>query len=110
MRNQVQITIRILLAALWLVSGEQNLSAKGKLLDVASDVTSGFYQDYNNAFAAYWKKQTGQTVFISQTNGDAHEQSQSIVDSVDADVVGMDEPTDIDTLFTNGRFLDANWE
>jgi sulfate transport system substrate-binding protein len=109
MRNPVQIIAPVLLLAFWLAGGERALAAKVEILNVASGVTQGFFQDYNSAFSKYWKDKTGQTVIINQTTGESHQQSQSVINSMDADIVALDEASDIDALFSNGRFLDENW-
>jgi sulfate/thiosulfate-binding protein len=109
MRNPVQKIILAFIAAAWLWSGEVVWAAKIKILNVSSDFAKGFYQDYNAAFAAYWKEKTGQAVVINQTYGDSSEQSQSIIKSVDADVVTLDKSADVDVLYQVGRFLDAKW-
>jgi sulfate/thiosulfate transport system substrate-binding protein len=109
MRTRYQMAVYASLAAVGLASAQPVLAAKVRILNVASNVTRGFFQDYNAAFAAYWKEKTGETVIINQTNGDSREQSQSVIGSVDADVVALDEPADVDALFNHGRFLDANW-
>jgi sulfate/thiosulfate-binding protein len=109
MRNPAHIFASISFVMLWLAAGEQALAAKVELLNIASGVTQGFFQDYNRAFSKYWRDKTGQTALISQSVGESHEQSQSVINSVDADVVALDQPSDIDALFRNGRFLEANW-
>ena len=40
------------------------------LLNVSYDPTRELYQDFNQAFAKYWKAKTGQTVTIEQSHGD----------------------------------------
>jgi len=62
------------LACAWLVTGLLSLTsstfaAEIKILNVSYDVTREFYQDYNTAFAAYWKEKTGDTVTVSQSHG-----------------------------------------
>ena len=37
-----------------------------KLLNVSYDPTRELYQDYNTAFAKYWKTKTGDDVVVSQ--------------------------------------------
>src|SRR5580698_9932033 len=109
MRNPAHIFASISFVMLWLAAGEQALAAKVELLNIASGVTQGFFQDYNRAFSKYWRDKTGQTALISQSTGESHEQSLSVINTVDADVVALDQPSDIDALFRNGRFLEANW-
>jgi sulfate/thiosulfate-binding protein len=108
MRNPVQKFVLVILA-LWLLSNGAALAAKVKILNVSSDLTQGFYQDYNAAFAAYWKEKTGQTVIINQSCGDSSGQAQSIINEVDADVVTFDRSDDIDVLYRKSRLLEANW-
>jgi sulfate/thiosulfate-binding protein len=109
MRNPVQKIILALIGAVWLLSDAATLAAKVKILNVSSDLSQGFYQDYNAAFAAYWKKKTGQDVVISQSCGDSSAQAQSVINEVDADIVTFDRSDDIDALYSNARFLEANW-
>ncbi len=109
MRNPVQKVMLVLIALIWLLADGQALAAKAKILNVSSDLTRGFYQDYNVAFAAHWKQKTKQTVVVNQSSGDSTKQAQSIIDEVDADVVGLDRPDGIDNLYSKGRFLEASW-
>ncbi|OYY61616.1 MAG: thiosulfate transporter subunit, partial [Burkholderiales bacterium 28-67-8] len=39
------------------------------LLNVSYDVSREFYKDYNAAFAAYWKKTTGEVLTLNQSHG-----------------------------------------
>jgi sulfate transport system substrate-binding protein len=110
MRNPVQKVALILIALIWLLADGRALASKAKILNVSSDLTRGFYQDYNTAFAAYWKQKSGQAVVINQSSGDSTKQAQSIIDAVDADVVALDRADDVDVLYSNSRFLDANWK
>ena len=84
-------------------------AAEVKLLNVSYDVTRQFYQDYNAAFGAYWKTKTGDTVTVNQSHGGSSKQAQSVVNGLEADVVTMNQPLDIDILQTAGRLIPANW-
>jgi len=84
-------------------------AAETKILNVSYDVTREFYQDYNSAFAAYWKEKTGNAVVINQSHGGSSKQAQSVVNGLEADVVTMNQPTDIDVLRTGGELIPANW-
>ena len=84
-------------------------AADVKILNVSYDVTREFYQDYNQAFAAYWKDKTGDTVTVSQSHGGSSKQAQSVVNGLEADVVTMNQPLDIDILHTSGGLIPANW-
>lgn len=108
MRNPVQ-TIGLALLAVCLSADMGARAAAIKILNVASDNTQDFFQEYNPAFTAYWKQKTGQTVVIQQSFGDSSAQAQSVIESVDADVVTLDKAVDVDSLYKKGRFLEANW-
>jgi sulfate/thiosulfate-binding protein len=84
-------------------------AAEVKLLNVSYDVTREFYQDYNNAFAEYWKAKTGDTVIVSQSHGGSSKQAQSVLNGLEADVVTMNQPPDIDILNTSGGLIPASW-
>jgi sulfate/thiosulfate-binding protein len=68
------------------------------LLNVSYDPTRELYQDYNKAFAAYWKKQTGDDLSVRQSHGGSGAQARSVIDGIDADVVTLALAYDIDAL------------
>jgi len=80
------------------------------LLNVSYDPTRELYQDYNKAFAAYWKKKTGQDVRINQSHGGSGKQARSVIDGLQADVVTLGLAGDVDALVTQGKLLAADWE
>jgi sulfate/thiosulfate transport system substrate-binding protein len=84
-------------------------AAEIKLLNVSYDVTREFYQDYDKAFAEYWKAKTGDTVTVNQSHGGSSKQAQSVLNGLEADVVTMNQPLDIDVLHTEGGLIQANW-
>ena len=84
-------------------------AAEVKLLNVSYDVTRQFYQDYNAAFGIYWKTKTGDTVTVNQSHGGSSKQASAVVNGLEADVVTMNQPLDIDILQTAGRLIPANW-
>src|SRR5476651_2499703 len=85
------------------------VAADVKILNVSYDVTREFYQNYNAAFAAYWKEKTGDTVTVNQSHGGSSKQAQSVVNGLEADVVTMNQPPDIDILHSGGGLIPANW-
>jgi sulfate/thiosulfate transport system substrate-binding protein len=109
MRNGIQKVLYALLAAVLLSATGTLVAADIKILNVSYDVTREFYQDYNKAFAAYWKEKTGDTVTVSQSHGGSSKQAQSVVNGLEADVVTMNQPLDIDILHSAGDLVPANW-
>jgi sulfate transport system substrate-binding protein len=109
MRNWIQEIFWALLAAVLLSATGTLIAADVKILNVSYDVTREFYRDYNAAFAAYWKDKTGDTVTVSQSHGGSSKQAQSVVNGLEADVVTMNQPPDIDILHSAGDLIPANW-
>jgi sulfate/thiosulfate-binding protein len=72
------------------------------LLNVSYDPTRELYQDYNKAFAKYWKDKTGQNVTIRQSHGGSGKQARSVIDGLEADVVTLALAYDIDAISERG--------
>jgi sulfate/thiosulfate transport system substrate-binding protein len=68
------------------------------LLNVSYDPTREFYVAYNAAFAAYWKKQSGEDVTVQQSHGGSGKQARAVIDGLEADVVTLGIPTDVDAI------------
>jgi sulfate/thiosulfate transport system substrate-binding protein len=80
------------------------------LLNVSYDPTRELYADFNKAFAAHWKAQTGDTVSVKQSHGGSGKQARSVIDGLDADVVTLALAYDIDELSARAKLLPANWQ
>jgi sulfate/thiosulfate transport system substrate-binding protein len=80
-----------------------------KLLNVSYDPTRELYQEYDEAFAKYWKAKTGDDVIISQSHGGSGKQAQSVINGLEADVVTLALAYDIDAISSQARLLPANW-
>jgi sulfate transport system substrate-binding protein len=85
-------------------------AAEVSLLNVSYDPTRELYVDFNKAFAAYWKKKTGDSVTIRQSHGGSGRQARSVIDGLAADVVTLALAADIDAIATHGKLLPRNWE
>ncbi|MFO0122664.1 MAG: sulfate ABC transporter substrate-binding protein, partial [Inhella sp.] len=79
------------------------------LLNVSYDVSREFYKDFNVAFAAHWKKATGETLTLNQSHGGSSRQARSVADGLEADVITMNQANDIDILFERGRLVPQDW-
>src|SRR5207248_9958361 len=80
------------------------------LLNVSYDPTRELYQDYNAAFAKYWKAKTGNDVQIQHSHGGSSKQARAVVDRLEADVVTLALAYDIDAIAENAKLLPANWQ
>ncbi|MEY4765636.1 MAG: hypothetical protein RI907_2309 [Pseudomonadota bacterium] len=79
------------------------------LLNVSYDVTREFYKDYNAAFVAHWQKQGGEPITIKQSHGGSSKQARSVLDGLAADVITMNQASDIDILATQGKLIPSDW-
>ncbi len=105
------MTLRRSLASLLLVSLLSPLAlADVSLQNVSYDPTRELYQDFNVAFAKYWKAKTGETVTVKQSHGGSGKQARSVIDGLEADVVTLALSNDIDELHKNGGLVPANWQ
>ncbi len=84
-------------------------NAQTTLLNVSFDVAREYYKDYNPVFARYWKQRTGETVTINQSHGGSSAQARAVADGLEADVVTMNQATDIDLLASRGALVAADW-
>ncbi|HTH95323.1 MAG TPA: sulfate ABC transporter substrate-binding protein, partial [Rhodocyclaceae bacterium] len=78
------------------------------LLNVSYDVARELYKDYNPVFAKHWKEKTGETVNINQSHGGSSKQAMSVAAGLEADVVTMNQATDIDLLADRG-LVSPDW-
>jgi sulfate transport system substrate-binding protein len=81
-----------------------------KLLNVSYDPTRELYQDYNAAFAKYWKAKTGDNVVVAQSHGGSGKQAQSVINGLEADVVTLALAYDIDAISQHAKLLPADWQ
>lgn len=80
------------------------------LLNVSYDPTRELYQDFNVAFAKYWKTETGQTVTIQQSHGGSGSQARSVIDGLEADVVTLALAYDIDAIAEKAKLIPQDWQ
>ncbi len=99
-----------ILIALALLLKTASLGADATLLNVSYDPTREFYAQYNKAFAEHWKKETGETVRISQSHGGSGKQARAVIDGLQADVVTLALAYDIDAIAEKGKALPALWQ
>ena len=83
--------------------------ADTNLLNVSYDVSREFYKAYNVAFAKHWKQTTGETVSINQSHGGSSKQAGSVIAGLAADVITMNQASDIDILADRGALVPVDW-
>lgn len=83
-------------------------AADTTLLNVSYDPTRELYQDYNTAFAKYWKDKTGDNITVNQSHGGSGKQARAVIDGQEADVVTLALAYDIDAVANSG-LLATDW-
>src|SRR3569832_1739195 len=71
------------------LAGNAAHAASTTLLNVSYDPTRELYQDYNAAFAKYWKTKSGNDLQVRQSHGGSGKQARSVLDGLAADVVTL---------------------
>lgn len=84
-------------------------AAEIELLNVSYDPTRELYKEYNSAFAKYWEAKTGNTIKVNQSHGGGGKQARAVLDGLEADVVTLAVPYDIDLLAKN-QLIPENWQ
>jgi sulfate/thiosulfate transport system substrate-binding protein len=85
-------------------------AAETTLLNVSYDPTRELYQEYNTAFAKYWKAKTGEDVKINQSHGGSGKQARAVIDGLEADVVTLALAGDVEQLHSKGNLIPADWQ
>lgn len=101
---------RGLLAAILSLGIAGQALADVTLLNVSYDPTRELYQDFNAAFAKYWKNRSNETVTIKQSHGGSGKQARSVIDGLEADVVTLALAYDVDALHEKGKLIPADWQ
>jgi sulfate transport system substrate-binding protein len=81
-----------------------------ELLNVSYDPTRELYRAINPAFAAEWKKKTGQTISFRMSHGGSGKQSRAVIDGLEADVATLALAYDIDVIADKTKLLPADWQ
>lgn len=100
-------TRRALIALLAASASLPVLAADPTLLNVSYDVARELYKQINPAFVAA-QKAKGQTVLVNQSHGGSSKQIGAVIGGLEADVVTMNQATDVDQLATSG-LTPADW-
>jgi sulfate/thiosulfate transport system substrate-binding protein len=101
-----RILLAVLIGTLMMASA---IAKDVTLLNASYDPTRELYKDVNQAFAAQWKAQHGDTVTIRMSHGGSGKQARSVVDGLPADVVTLALAYDIDAMADHG-LLAKDWQ
>jgi len=105
--NKAFKTAAAVIALLGLVGGAQ--AQQKEILNVSYDVARDVFKDYNPKFQAAYKAKTGEEVVVRQSHAGSTKQVRAVADGLEADVVTMNQATDITFLAEKG-LVAANWQ
>ncbi|MFG6429746.1 sulfate ABC transporter substrate-binding protein [Roseateles sp. LYH14W] len=98
---------RALVALLAASAALPAFAADPTLLNVSYDVARELYKQINPAFIAA-QKAKGQVVTVNQSHGGSSKQIGAVIGGLEADVVTMNQATDVDQLASSG-LTPADW-
>lgn len=92
----------VLAFATGLAAGAMPVLAQVSLLNVSYDVARDLYRDYNPLFQKHWKEKTGESIELKQSHAGSSKQVRAVADGLEADVVTMNQASDVDFLVEKG--------
>ncbi|MHC2997391.1 sulfate ABC transporter substrate-binding protein [Tepidiphilus sp. HLB4] len=96
------------LAALLTLVAAGPARAETSLLNVSYDVSRELYKEINPLFAASWQASKGEAVTIRQSHGGSSKQALAVAAGLEADVVTMNQASDLEFLAERG-FVAPDW-
>jgi len=94
MKSLLLVVLAMLLAAALGRAGDEPL----RLLNVSYDVSREFYKEFDAAFAKHWRAENGTDITIDVSHGGSSKQARAVADGLEADVVTMNQETDVNLL------------
>ena len=109
-KKEIRLTLFKLVVALFGAVGFAYAAAAEtqNLLNVSYDPTRELYRDINAAFISDYKAKAGTEVSIKQSHGGSGSQARAVVDGLEADVVTIAIPSDVDAIVKAG-LIDKDW-
>jgi sulfate/thiosulfate transport system substrate-binding protein len=80
------------------------------LLNVSYDPTRELYQQFNRAFVAHWKQETGEDLTIRMSHDGSGSQARAVIDGLPADVVTLALAFDVDAIAAHGDLIAKDWQ
>ena len=89
--------------------GAKNIEGEkqGQLLNVSYDPTRELYAELNARFIAKYERETGKRLTIKQSHGGSSRQARAVIDGLEADIVTLALPSDIEGLRKRGLISDG---
>ncbi|HML41600.1 MULTISPECIES: sulfate ABC transporter substrate-binding protein [Hyphomicrobium] len=84
-------------------------NAESSILNASYDVSRELYKDINPAFVAHWKQTKGADITVNQSHGGSTKQAKAVAEGLEADVVTLNQATDLDFLASKD-VVDKDWK
>jgi len=110
LRNKLNLSLAFIALVLGLFRAAPAPAKEVILLNVSYDPTRELYQEYNEAFAKYWREKTGESVTVHQSHGGSGKQARAVIDGLEADVVTLALAYDIDAIHEKAGLFPADWQ
>lgn len=83
-------------------------ASAAEILNVSYDVARELFDAVNPAFQQAWQAKGGESVTIRQSHGGSSKQARSVLDGLPADIVTLNQVTDVQMLERAG-YVAADW-
>jgi sulfate/thiosulfate-binding protein len=80
-----------------------------ELLHVSYDPTRELFEEINTAFATQYRASSGTSVEVRMSHGGSGRQARAVIDGLEADVVSLALPWDVDALAREAQLLPSEW-
>lgn len=102
------MTMMRILAVVAVLVATAPARADTSILNASYDVSRELYKDINPSFVTFWKAKTSEDITVNQSHGGSTKQAQAVAEGLEADVVTLNQPTDLDFLVSKGA-VSADW-
>ncbi len=92
----------VAVAVLLVATHNLDLNTSHELLNVSYAPTGDLYAEINPQFTLAYEKEHGTELTIKQSHGGSSRQARAVIDGLDADVVTLALPSDVDSLRKRG--------
>jgi sulfate transport system substrate-binding protein len=99
--------LAVVLAIILIAVKNSEGDSSSQILNVSYDPTRELYTDLNAQFITKYEKETGKKLTIKQSHGGSSRQARMVIEGLEADVVSLALPSDIEALHKRGLVADG---
>ena len=87
----------------------QSVWAERTILNVSYDPTRELYKEYNQLFIKHWQDTKHEEINVQQSHGGGGKQARAVIDGLEADVVTLAVPYDVDQIAEKSGVIPKDW-